>query len=136
MPLLTWNERMSVGVATLDQDHQKLVSMLNDLHDQIYAGHGVESVGKTLDGLIAYTAGHFANEERFFAQTNYPAAAAHHKEHADLTQQVLAVRHKYMEGATEALSMEVLSFLKDWLLHHIQGSDKKYSSHLNANGIH
>jgi len=70
-----------------------------------------------------------------FARTAYPAAAAHKKEHDDLTKQVLDVKKKFQEGATATLSMEVLNFLRKWLLNHIQGSDKKYGPHLNAKGI-
>jgi len=136
MPLMQWNDKLSVGVTALDEDHRKLVGMLNNLYEGIQAGHGRETVGKTLDGLISYTAGHFAREERYFAQTNYPAAAAHKKEHTDLTQQVLAVQKKYKEGATSVVSLEVMNFLKNWLLTHIQGSDKRYGPHLNANGVH
>lgn len=135
MPLMTWNDRLSVGVAALDADHKKLVDMMNELYDSIQAGKGKDAVGKTLDGLISYASVHFAREEKFFAQTSYPSATAHKKEHADLTQQVLDVQKKYKAGASSVLSLEVMNFLKNWLLNHIQGSDKKYAPHLNANGI-
>ena len=135
MPLMMWNDKMSVGVAEIDAEHKTLVSMLNDLYDGVQSGHGKEALGKILDGLIAYTAGHFQHEERLFTQTAYPAAAAHKKEHDDLTKQVLDVQAKYKSGATGTLSLEVMNFLKNWLVTHIQGSDKKYGPHLNGKGI-
>lgn len=135
MPILEWNEKMSVGVAEIDLEHKKLVSMLNNLYDGMQSGKGKEVLGKVLDDLIAYTASHFAHEERLFAQTGYPAAVAHTAEHTALTKQALDVQAKYKAGATGTLSMEVLSFLKNWLVNHIQGSDKKYGPHLNAKGI-
>lgn len=85
---------------------------------------------------MQYTKLHFAREEKFFAQTGYPDAAAHKQEHDDLTRQVLEVQRKYARGTSAALSLEVMQFLKNWLLHHIQGSDQRYRPHLNANGIH
>ncbi len=136
MALMEWNDKLSVGVAELDNDHKKLVAMLNDLYDSIKAGRGKDKVGSILDGLVAYTATHFAREERFFAQTKYPATAEHMKEHAHLTAQVVAVQKKYKEGATSVVSLEVMNFLKNWLLSHIQGTDRKYGPHLNAGGIH
>ena len=51
------------------------------------------------------------------------------------TQQVLDVQQKYSSGASAALSIDVLRFLKSWLINHIQGSDQKYRPHLNAKGI-
>jgi hemerythrin len=136
MPLMEWDKKMSVGVNLLDTDHQKLVKMLNDLYGAMMEGHGKESLGKILDELAAYTKIHFAHEENFFAQTNYPDAAAHKKEHDELTRQVLEVQRKYKAGATGTLSIEVMNFLKEWLLKHIMGCDKKYGPHLNSKGIH
>jgi hemerythrin len=135
MPLLDWNDRMSVGVSVIDAEHKTLVTMLNALHDGMQAGKAKETLGKVLDELIAYTASHFAHEERLFAQTGYPAADAHAAEHKALTKQALDVQAKYKAGATTVLSMEVINFLRNWLVNHIQGSDKKYGPHLNAKGI-
>jgi hemerythrin-like metal-binding protein len=126
---------MSVGVAALDNDHKKLTGMVNELFDGIMAGQGKDAVGKILDGLVAYTTQHFGREEQFFAQTGYPDAAAHKAQHQDLCKQVLAVQEKYRAGATAALSIETLHFLKSWLINHIQGTDKEYGPHLNARGI-
>ena len=135
MSLMTWTNEMSVGVEALDADHKKLIGLMNNLHDGMRAGKGRDVVGATLDGLIAYTAEHFAREEKLFAQTGYPAAAAHKAHHDDLVKQALAVQQKYKSGATATLSLEVLNFLKGWLVDHIQGADKKYGSHLNSKGI-
>ena len=46
------------------------------------------------------------------------------------------MQQKYASGATTTLSLDVLHFLKEWLIKHIQGSDQKYRPHLNAKGIH
>ncbi len=135
MPLMTWTEKLSVGVVVLDEDHKRLVSMVNELYDSMQAGHGKETLGRILNDLVHYTKVHFAREEKFFAQSGYPAAAAHKHEHDALTQQVMEVQQKYMAGASAALSIDVLRFLKSWLINHIQGSDQKYRPHLNAKGI-
>ena len=136
MPLMTWTEKMSVGVRVLDDDHKNLVAMVNELYDSMQAGHSREALGGILDRLVSYTKMHFSREETFFAQTKYPAADGHKQEHADLTKQVLEVQRKYAAGTNAALSIDVLQFLKNWLVRHIQGSDQKYRPHLNAGGVH
>ncbi len=136
MPLMTWNEKMSVGVKVLDDDHKRLVALVNELHDALKTGHGKDALGKILDSLVTYTKSHFAREEQFFARTNYPDSAAHKKEHDDLTNQVLQVQAKFNSGASTGLSLQVMNFLRDWLTNHIQGSDKKYGPYLNSKGIH
>lgn len=135
MPLMTWTEKMSVGIGVIDTDHQKLVSMVNELYDGIQAGKGKEKLGSVLDALVDYTKMHFAREEKFFAQTAYPEAAAHQKEHAALTKQVADVQGKFKAGATSTLSLEVMNFLKNWLITHIQGTDKKCVPHLHQKGV-
>jgi len=135
MPLMTWTEKMSVGVAVLDGDHRKLVGMVNTLFDEIQSGKGKEGVGKTLDSLVSYTVEHFKREEQFFAKTSYSESAAHIAEHQKLCKQVADVQQRYKAGATTALTLEVMSFLKNWLTNHIMGSDKKYGPHLNSKGI-
>lgn len=136
MPLMTWTDKLSVGVGVLDDDHKKLVGMVNELYDAMQAGHGRESLGRILNALVQYTKVHFAREEKFFAQTGYPASVAHKHEHDALTKQVLDVQQKYNSGAAATLSLDVMHFLKNWLVNHIQGSDQKYRAHLNEKGIH
>lgn len=136
MPLMMWSDKMSVGVAKLDADHKKLVEMVNTLFDGIQSGKGKDVVGTILDGLIKYTVEHFKHEEDYFAQTGYPDAVAHKAQHQDLCKQVLAVQEKFRAGSTATLSLEVMNFLKNWLINHIQGSDKKYTAHLNCKGVH
>jgi hemerythrin len=136
MALMEWTDKLSVGVVALDDDHKKLIGMVNELYDAMLAGHGKEKLGRVLDGLVQYTKFHFAREEKYFAQTGYPDAAAHKEQHDALTRQVLEVQLKYAAGATATLSVDVIHFLKKWLVTHIQGSDQSYRQHLNAKGIH
>jgi len=133
MAFLYWSDNLSVGVKASDDDHKKLIEMLNSLYEGMKNGQGKEVVGKVLDDLVRYTKFHFAREEEFFAKTGYPAVE-HKKEHAELVKQAETLQSRHKSGEV-ALSVETLIFLKDWLTNHIQGTDKKYSSHLNANGI-
>ena len=52
MSLMEWNEKLSVGVPSIDAQHKKLVAMLNELYDAMQAKHSQEALGKVLDGLI------------------------------------------------------------------------------------
>ena len=89
---------------------------------------------KTLSGLINYTATHFNDEERMLTTHAYPGLAAHKAEHAKLVKQVLELQQKFKDGQV-MVTHEVMTFLKDWLIKHIQGDDKKYGVYLNSKGI-
>ncbi|MBS0644849.1 MAG: bacteriohemerythrin [Acetobacteraceae bacterium] len=135
MTLMAWNDAFSVGVPSIDKEHQRLIGLLNALYDAVQSNQAKEKLGQVLDGLIAYTATHFKTEERYFAQTHYPDAERHSREHEELTRQVLEVQRRFKAGETATLSMEVMNFLKRWLVNHIQGSDRKYAPHLQSKGI-
>jgi hemerythrin len=56
-------------------------------------------------------------------------------EHDGLTSQVKEIQARFNSGSP-APTLEVMSFLKDWLFDHILGSDTKCGPHLNSLGIH
>ena len=130
MPLMEWTERLSVGVTRFDDEHKKLVALINALFDAAQAGRGREALGSTLDELVTYTQSHFINEEQALARSAYPHLDTHRREHEKLTRQVIDIQRKYHAGASAMLSMEVMSFLKSWLVKHIQGTDQKYAPFL------
>jgi len=134
MPLMAWNDKLSVGVAVIDDDHKILLGMANELYDAILARRGKEIVGDILDQLVSYTQFHFAREEQFFASTGYPDAARHTKVHEALTKQVLDIQDRHNRG-TQTLTLEAMTFLNDWLFDHILGADAKYGPYLNSKGI-
>ncbi|CAK0741458.1 hypothetical protein CCP2SC5_100058 [Azospirillaceae bacterium] len=135
MPLMEWNDKLSVGVTQFDNEHKKLVSLMNDLFDAVQAGRGKEALGRILDDLVSYTKTHFINEEQYMQKHGYDSFLAHQQEHEALTKRVIEVQQKYHSGATAMLSMEVMTFLKNWLVKHIQGTDKKYGPFLNGKGV-
>jgi hemerythrin len=132
---MQWNDRMSVGIEQFDEDLKKLVAMLNNLFDGMQAGKAKDVLGPILDELVAYTKTHFAREETAMAKLGYQEFASHKREHDGLTQQVMDVQTKFHQDLTASLSMEVMNFLKNWLVKHIQGTDRKYTAFFQANGI-
>jgi hemerythrin len=135
MKLVEWNDKLSIGVSSVDEQHKKLVGILNELYEAVQARQGHEKLGTLFNELIDYTVYHFRHEEALFAKTGYPAASEHKKEHEELTRQVLEKKQKYEDGAASTLPIELLNFLRRWLLTHIAGSDKRSGPHLIAEGI-
>lgn len=134
MAMMEWSSALSVSVKQFDDQHKKLVAMVNQLHDAMKVGKGGEVLGPILNSLISYTASHFADEERLMLQNGYPDLAKHKAEHDKLTSQVLDLQKQY-QATNMGLSMAVMAFLRDWLVNHIQGEDKKYGPFLNGKGI-
>jgi hemerythrin len=132
---MTWTEKMSVGVTVLDDDHKKLVDIINELHDGIMAGHKKEILGAVLQHLVEYTKEHFAREEELFTNAGFSGALMHKSEHHAMIAKISNVQTRYMSSSVIMLDLELMAFLQNWLVNHIQGSDKKYRSCLNGKGI-
>ena len=134
MPMVTWNNTLSVSVDEIDMQHKKLVAMINDLYDAMKIGKGKEAVGVILNGLLSYTTTHFQVEEKYFAKFGYPDAEGHKKEHAVFVQKIKEFKEGFETGKV-TLTIEVMNFLSDWLLKHIKGTDKKYTKFFNEKGL-
>lgn len=134
MALISWSDSLSVKVKQFDDQHKKLVDMVNQLFDAMKAGKGNQVMGDILKSLIQYTQTHFAAEERIMKQYGYPDVEAHKKEHNALVMQVLDLQKQFQEGKA-VLTQNVMTFLRDWLSKHIQGDDKKYGVYLNGKGV-
>ncbi|QSV46363.1 bacteriohemerythrin [Geobacter benzoatilyticus] len=134
MALITWSDSLSVKVKQFDDQHKKLVDLVNQLFDAMKTGKGNQVMGDILKQLTAYTQTHFAAEERLLKQHAYPELSAHQKEHSALVTQVLDLQKQFQEGKA-VLTQNVMTFLRDWLSKHIQGDDKKYGEFLNGKGI-
>ena len=130
MPLMTWSDSWNVNVKSIDDQHKVLVSLINKLHDAMTTGQGQKILAGVLDELADYTRKHFFHEESLMWRAGYPETAQHARIHADMIAKVNELQEKTRTG--KALTLEVMTFLKDWLAKHIQGTDMKYSACLTG----
>jgi len=128
-----WNDGMSVGVQVIDQQHRQLLTLINELHDAMTQGRGSTVLRQIVDGLIEYTRVHFTTEEGYFEICDYPDCAAHKQQHRYFVAKVTDFKQGFDEGRL-MLTLDVMSFLGDWLVEHIQGSDASYAPFLHAEG--
>lgn len=134
MALIKWDPKYSVNIAEIDKQHQKIMDLINQLHDAMLVGKSKDVVGKVLGELVQYTVHHFGTEERLFAKHGYPDRVTHKVEHDALTKRAGELKAQF-DGGKAPVTIEVLKFLRDWLTHHILGSDHKYVAFLNAAGV-
>ncbi len=122
MTLIVWNDDLSVGNAFIDNDHKKLVKLVNDFHNAMEEGRGNEVVGKVLHNLVIYTKEHFAREEAEMRRIKYPRYLAHKLEHDNLLMEVAELQAGFDTGKA-MLTLKVSRFLRDWLATHIKQTD-------------
>ncbi len=134
MAYFDWNDNLSVGVDLFDSHHKKLIDLINELHEAMASGKGMDKVKSTVTELARYTKYHFAEEERQMKAANYSGLSAQIKEHAAFVAQVEDFMAK-LDAGSVTISMGVMSFLRNWLTSHIQKTDKQYTPTLAAKKI-
>ena len=134
MPLLSWKAEYSVNIKEVDDQHKKLIEMINELNDAMGQGKAKDVLGAILGRLVSYAASHFAMEERLLQAHGYEEYQDHKEKHEKMTAKVLELQRQFKDGKA-AMTIEVMNFLKNWLDKHILGTDMKYSAFLNSKGV-
>jgi hemerythrin len=129
-----WSPDYSVGIRTIDSQHQELVNILNRLFVAVSKREGDKAIAGILDALMGYTKEHFTLEERLMQQAKYKDLEAHKLEHKKLIEQLDQLCKKHMLEE-KPIYFEMLSFLKTWLKDHILGVDMRYSAALQETGF-
>lgn len=126
MSFITWKESFSVGVPSIDDQHRNLVKMINNLFDEFYKGITDEFLGGLIKELEKYTVYHFSYEEKFMKLYNYQGFKEHKSEHDQFIEKIQDYKNTVSKNNKTAV-IDFATFLKNWLLKHIMGTDKKYT---------
>lgn len=129
MTFMAWDTSLETRIPHIDQQHQKLVAMINDLDHSVQDGTGGLLISYVLQELIRYVKEHFEDEEQLMMRYNFPELGSHRKEHDLFVEQLKHIHAEFQDG--DALSRSVLDFLKDWLVLHIKGTDQAYAVYIS-----
>jgi hemerythrin len=122
-----WRPEYNVSVKAFNEDHKKLFGYLNELQRGLSSGLGVSSMGYIIKGLVDYTIEHFRREEILMGKYQYPEYEIHRDEHNKLLDEVGQFYSEFQEGKS-TFSLELLSFLNEWVTDHILNTDMKYKN--------
>lgn len=125
MALIDWDDSYSIKIDIIDTHHKKLFDIINNLNDAMKARKSKDAMQGILHDLLDYTVFHFGFEEKNFAKFNYPDTPAHKVQHTKFIDRIKEFQDKFASGQI-MLSIEVMGFLRDWLIQHIKGTDTKY----------
>ena len=126
---ITWNDDMSVGIDIIDNDHKKLLSLVNEMDYILEAGMPVKdsAIASVLSELMDYTRYHFRREEIVMEVCDYPRIQDHKQAHKTLVGQVQSFvdgfNHKHPGFDPKILRF----FMEDWLVEHIMKMDKDFA---------
>jgi diguanylate cyclase (GGDEF)-like protein/hemerythrin-like metal-binding protein len=126
---MVWTVAHEVGVTEMDEQHARLVELLNQLTDALRNGEAHEAA---LQNVVRYTRFHFAAEERLMRSHHYDGAPVHR----DMHQRLLAeLNGLCLDGAGVSVSL-IVRYLREWLLRHVEGADRDLATALLTTAGH
>lgn len=127
--VVQWSDSLSLGIPEIDGQHRGLIEVINELWDAIVAKSEPRQIAQILGELEQYTRAHFTAEEALMRVAAYPRFREHRSDHHEFIEQVDMAKAKLARG--EFLGLDLLRYLTDWLVKHIQGGDKDYADYIH-----
>lgn len=131
--MMKWSDSFSVGVNEFDKQHKQLLDLINDFYEHIRSRSNEDNLAILIKEMKAYTRYHFKAEEDALRLWNYPHLDAQIEAHTEFVNKVEDLEQRFQEGKLK-LSFEVTSFLRSWVVEHIQKEDKEYADFLKLKG--
>ena len=126
---LVLDHMLTIGIDEIDDDHGKLVNLLNILNHSVIEGASKDYVEAVLEELINCTVWHFSHEERLMLKYGYDAFEEHRAEHQDLIDSARELQQKFIQTG-KLDEKEDLEYLERWLTEHILVADIRLGSFL------
>ncbi len=120
-----WKDAYSVNIPSIDDDHKRLIVLINQFISSTHYYNSKEFEEKALHELIDYTKYHFEREEKLMRDHGYADYDEHIKQHENMIKKVNEVVANYSHDSENAVT-ETVEFLRNWLINHIQKTDQKY----------
>lgn len=131
MTLLTWTDDLSVGVASIDNDHKKFLDLLNVLIGTPADSGQINEYLALIEELAGQSGSHFEQEEAVMERIGFPDLEPHRRSHRVFMDKVALLR-KAIEGEDNpALArLELVSFMAEWFSGHLRTMDLPLRAHV------
>jgi hemerythrin len=130
MTLLTWKPEYSVGIESVDFEHQEMIELINTIYAAIKDKKNPESIEHFLGEVHATISAHFALEERVMRRANYDEFEAHKDDHEELLDQIRDLMDKYFDVPEKGLQ-QLQENLSDWFAGHFSTFDARLHGKLD-----
>lgn len=133
MQSFVWGENYLTGLADVDDQHHKLVDLLNQFSAALTENELADSdIRALLCELAEYANYHFQEEEKLMQAAGIDGRHLqfHQKDHANFMQQILAMKDDW--SVQPSTAKQILGFLINWLAYHILGVDQNMARQVAA----
>jgi len=125
--ILIWGENYFTGIPEIDEQHKRLVHLVNLLADSIANEPDINYLNYIFTELAEYSMYHFQTEENIWHQyfPNDPWEDGHELEHSHFVSIIIKLEKEEQSKPLDQVLGSVLSFLTNWLSNHILKSDMR-----------
>lgn len=124
--IFPWDDNFNTGLATIDEQHRKLVALLNLLASNVAYNDNPEVLERILCDLYEYAVYHFETEEAIWHEYLADDTLEHEHLviHKSFVEEVSRLKASLESKQIVHVAEETLSFLARWLASHILESDR------------
>lgn len=133
MPSVKWSDSYRIGIQEIDNQHRLWFDLFNDFAAKVEA-NDVKAFERALDRFIENTVCHLKTEESYFEQFGYPESASHKTQHQRFIDRLMDIKTRFQSGGFVS-SNELIDSLKEWIIHHVLISDRKYITCFKEHGL-
>ena len=132
--MIEWEDKFSVGISILDEQHKKLIEIINKASMVEISSNSPKDVLAILDQMTEYILKHFETEEHYMKEFDFPGFQSHRNEHIDFTNTIIDYKIRAVGGDYKIIN-EIIEYLMEWIVNHIQVIDRQYIDCFKRNGL-
>jgi hemerythrin-like metal-binding protein len=129
MPVMQWNESLMLDRGVMDATHEEFVELLNRLADA-----PDDRMLAVIDEFIAHTVAHFAQEQRWMEQMQFPPLRCHVEEHESVMQIAREVRRRVAAGEMR-FGRVLAEAVAEWFANHAASMDAVLALYMKEKGF-
>lgn len=129
MEKIHWLPKYNIGNEIIDNQHQFLIEIINEIIEVRKVQMNMEDIKVVFKKLIQYANIHFHDEEKLMIEVDYPNYSEHKSKHKEFIGELMKVEQEIVIE-NKYVSFEILIFLAQWFINHIQVMDKDLAPYL------
>ncbi|MDX8338744.1 hemerythrin family protein [Draconibacterium sp. IB214405] len=122
---IRWSDKLSIGNRVMDNDHQSLIEIYNNLVDFMETNGNRNDFAAILSKMTDYSLAHFKKEEAYMEEIAYPELNKHIRLHGEYIYKIAMFNYDLL-GANPPDPGDIIKFLEKWWQSHILSVDIKY----------
>ncbi len=126
MGLLLWDDSLRINIEEIDDQHENLFKVINQLHESLNQNGEEKDQKPVLNSFLEFIMLHYATEEQWMRKYDYPDYEDHKSKHQEYVLEIKQLVRKYKKENSELPAKDILLSLAGWHSKHIIDYDKKF----------